>query len=564
MVLTYPKTPLFIGAGVGEAGVDVDEGAGDGVEVGVTAAGSVGERIPPPQRATAVDATMTTNAAAAIRPVRVDMESPPYFLAGESYSISLAWKDAMRNLRLALASYPFTAPSADWRLRSMKHQLKGAFVFACLCLPGPGRSEQQVAPSGPLLSGEWHLTTVVWGNELHERMNLHVEKGKVSGWIYQHGKRAPIAGTADANGVRWEAPDGTGKEVYSGQIEGEEIAGTAVSYGPEEWGASPPSPWRAHREPSLPPGEPRTIDFEPVEFHRFFSASIPAVLRIRPGDIVRAKTVDAAGVDEKGNARVLGGNPQTGPFYVEGSMPGDVLAIHVRRLRLNRTTAISDDGIVDRALTTDYAGEHRDNEFKSVVWNLDSEKGMASPAKATEHLTGLAVPVRPMLGCVGVAPGFGAAPVRTGDSGRFGGNMDFNEIREGATVFLPVAQPGALLYFGDGHALQGDGELNGNALETSLDVEISVDVVREKCLAGPRVESAEYLMAMGLGGSLDEAFREAGSALAEWLQQDYKLTGPESAILLGATIEYQISEVADRNVGVVAKVLKKYLPRATR
>ena len=142
--------------------------------------------------------------------------------------------------------------------------------------------------------------------------------------------------------------------------------------------------------------------------------------------------------------------------------------------------------------------------------------------------------------------------------------MDFNEIREGATVYLAVSQPGALLYVGDGHALQGDGELNGNALETSLDVELSVDVLREKNIAGPRVENAEYLMAMGLSGSLDDAFRQAGSALAKWLQQDYKLTGKETAVLLGAVIEYQISEVADRNVGVVAKVRKKYLPPSSR
>lgn len=242
-------------------------------------------------------------------------------------------------------------------------------------------------------------------------------------------------------------------------------------------------------------------------------------------------------------------------------MPGDVLVVRVHKLRLNRPTAISDDGFVDRALTTDYASEHKDNNFNDVVWNLDLEKGLARPAKPTEHLKDLAVPVRPMLGCVGVAPGFGSAAVRTGDSGRFGGNMDFNEIREGAAVYLPVSQPGALLYVGDGHALQGDGELNGNALETSLDVEFSVDLVREKPLAGPRVENADYLMAMGLGGSLDEAFREATSGLASWLESEYGLTGPEAAILMGATVEYKISEVADRNAGVVAKISRKFLPQ---
>ena len=142
--------------------------------------------------------------------------------------------------------------------------------------------------------------------------------------------------------------------------------------------------------------------------------------------------------------------------------------------------------------------------------------------------------------------------------------MDFNEVVEGATVSLPVGQPGALLYFGDGHALQGDGELNGNALETSLDVEVSVDLEREKRISGPRVEDAEHIMAMGLGGSLDDAFREASSGLASWLQKEWGLTGAEAAMLMGATVEYEVSEVADRNAGVVAKLAKRYLPRAKK
>src|SRR5262249_11955205 len=199
----------------------------------------------------------------------------------------------------------------------------------------------------------------------------------------------------------------------------------------------------------------------------------------------------------------------TGPFYVEGAMPGDLLVVHVKKLRLSRPLAISDDGIVGRGLTADYASEHKDNDFNNVVWSLDAAAGVARPSKPTEKLKKLAVPRRPMLGCIGVAPGFGGAAIRTGDSGRVGGNMDFNEIVEGATVYLPVGVPGALLYVGDGHALQGDGELNGNALETSMDVEFTVDIIPGKHVPGPRVESATHLVAMGLSGSLDDALRAA-------------------------------------------------------
>jgi acetamidase/formamidase len=141
--------------------------------------------------------------------------------------------------------------------------------------------------------------------------------------------------------------------------------------------------------------------------------------------------------------------------------------------------------------------------------------------------------------------------------------MDFNEIVEGATVYLPVNVPGALLYVGDGHAAQGDGELTGNALETSMDVEFTVDVVARKAIRGPRVESATHIMAMGLDGSLDEAFRSATANMAQWLIDDYKLTPSEVAQVLGTAAEYKVSEVADRNAGIVLKINKDRLQLLT-
>jgi acetamidase/formamidase len=198
-------------------------------------------------------------------------------------------------------------------------------------------------------------------------------------------------------------------------------------------------------------------------------------------------------------------------------------------------------------------------QFNTVRWRLDRDGGVATPEHATDHLSRFAVPLRPMLGCVAVAPGFASAAPGTGDSGRWGGNMDFNEIVEGATVSLPVGQPGALLYIGDGHAAQGDGELNGNALETSMDVEFTVDLVPQKPMLGPRVESATHIMSVGLAGSVDDALRSATAGLAQWLEQDYALTPSEIAMVLGSSVEYAIGEVADRNAGVAAKLRKDRL-----
>ena len=149
--------------------------------------------------------------------------------------------------------------------------------------------------------------------------------------------------------------------------------------------------------------------------------------------------------------------------------------VRLTRLRLNRDWAISDDAVVPRGMDAGLAVKMKD-VGKSVRWHLDTAAEWRRPDKPSEHLTAYTVPLRPMLGCVATAPNAAQAGPPTGDSGRFGGNMDFNEVVEGATLYLPVNAPGALLYLGDGHAAQGDGELNGNALETSMDVEFTVDV----------------------------------------------------------------------------------------
>jgi acetamidase/formamidase len=136
--------------------------------------------------------------------------------------------------------------------------------------------------------------------------------------------------------------------------------------------------------------------------------------------------------------------------------------------------------------------------------------------------------------------------------------MDYNGLREGVTVYLPVYQEGALLFVGDGHALEGDGELNGDALETSMEVEFTVDLIRGKSTQSPRFESDEYLMASGIAGSL-HALQQATTELARWLERDYKLSANESNVILESSIRYDIAEVVDPQVHIVAKVSKAVL-----
>jgi amidase len=400
------------------------------------------------------------------------------------------------------------------------------------------------------VAGTWVLTEDVYGAPLHQRLTITADGATLSGTL----GRQSIAGTVSGNAIRFTITNDTATDEFTATMSADRLTGTLV-----RTDTTDPTPfktsWFAVRMPARRAGPPQRHEFVPTTFYREFSASTPPVLHIWPGDIVHTTTVDAGGTDERGITRVLGGNPETGPFYVETTLPGDVLVIHLTRVRLNRDWAISDDGIVARALDPQFAVKMKDG-FKNVRWHLDRQRGLATPENPPEHLKNFTVPIRPMLGCVAVAPGFGSAPPPAGDSGRFGGNMDFNEIVEGATVYLPVAQPGALLYVGDGHAAQGDGELNGNALETSMDVEFTVDVITSKSLMTPRVESATHLMTVGLAGTLEDALRAATSSLGQWLEQDYHLTPSEIALVLGSSVEYAIGEVADRNAGIVAKLRK--------
>jgi amidase len=379
------------------------------------------------------------------------------------------------------------------------------------------------------------------------RLSLSVSGEKLTGTI---GGR-PLEGTVRGTAIEFKE----GKVTAKGSMEGAALTGETVF--PDRT-----VKWSAVRMPPRP-ASPMTHVFEPTEFHLYFSSKVAPALRIHPSDTVRTWSVDAGGRDQQGVQRSPGGNPQTGPFYVEGAMPNDTLVVRLNRVRTNRGWAASGSTIMRNALEPGTLGFLKWDTGFSSRWTLDATKNVAFLEKPTETLKNLTIPLQPMLGCVAVAPQ-GDWSVRTTDSGRFGGNMDYNQIREGTTVYLPVAHPGALLFLGDGHAAQGDGELTGDALETSMEFEFTVDLIQDRNFGHPLAETTDFLISIGIGGSLDQALQQATSGMVRWLERDYKLGPSESAMLLGFAVKYDVVDLVGTQVSVAAKLPKATLGQLTK
>lgn len=308
----------------------------------------------------------------------------------------------------------------------------------------------------------------------------------------------------------------------------------------------------------------KLIHFAPSFFANKFSLNIEPVLHIQPGDTVRTETIDAMGYDKKGIKRQGGGNPLTGPFFIEGAKTGDVLAITLTKVILNRPYAFTTETFVKRSMPDSITKQFKKSHL--VKWKLDIENGFAWPDSSFSSYNNLKefkAPLKHFLGCIGVAPSNKHNEIRSFFQGEFGGNLDFNRISQSAIVYLPVFHDGGYFYIGDGHAIQGDGEIAGNALETSLDVEFTIRLIKsdELQLKYPRIEDSTYIMTLGPAKTLDNALQIATAGLLEWLQHDYHLTLPEATQLMSTTIEYTIAEIADPEVIIIAKIKKEILKR---
>jgi amidase len=264
------------------------------------------------------------------------------------------------------------------------------------------------------------------------------------------------------------------------------------------------------------------------------SAVATPALSVRAGQIVRLETADcfAGQICAPGQApdavdwaRI---NPATGPVFVEGAEPGDVLSVLIEAIE------VSAEGVM--AVSPDF-GVLRERIGATAFAIVPIAGGVARLPGGFE------VPVRPMIGVLGVAPA--GAPVPCGSPGAHGGNMDTRLIGEGAVVYLPVAAPGALLAAGDLHAAMGDGEICGTGVEVAGSVTLRVDVRRDLELVNPVVETAEVVATIASADTLDEAAALATRDMAGLVMRRLGLTIAEATMLMSAAGQLQVSQVVD-------------------
>jgi amidase len=299
-----------------------------------------------------------------------------------------------------------------------------------------------------------------------------------------------------------------------------------------------------------------THHFAPDHYHNTMGSHAP-VLRVAPGDTVITTTVDARGHDANDQKVTDGPNPMTGPFYVDGAEPGDTLVMHLDRLRPNRPKGWGRPGLAQNVVDPADVPELPPRDIR-VFWNVDVAAGMASLAEAEGQLSKLRLPLKPMLGCFGVAPEDGQA-ISTATSGEHGGNMDYNGFVQGVTVYFPVFVEGALLFLGDGHALQGDGEMCGTGIEISFETQFTVNVLKGKRSGWPRGENDEYIFTVGNARPLDECVQHATTEMLRWLQSDYGFTAAEANLLMGYAVEYELGNMFDPAYTMICKMPKRFV-----
>jgi acetamidase/formamidase len=304
----------------------------------------------------------------------------------------------------------------------------------------------------------------------------------------------------------------------------------------------------------------------------YYDAAATPVLRIESGDVLVVGTLltssptrlEGAGVPAKDVEQSLrdvytkvtnkgpGGHILTGPVYVTGADSGDVLEVRIRK--------------IDLAIPYSYNGFSANRGFlpedygyaKMRIIPLDTAQGVAHFAP------GIDVPLRPFFGSIGVAPPRGSGRVNSAPPGIHAGNLDNKELVAGTTLFIPVHTAGALLEVGDGHAAQGNGEVDITALETSLIGTFQVIVRKDMHLTWPRGETPTHWIAMGIDSSLVVATKTAVRQAIDFLVTEKGLSKDDAYMLTSVACDVDVTQLVDGTVGVHVMIPKRIFNGAKR
>lgn len=307
------------------------------------------------------------------------------------------------------------------------------------------------------------------------------------------------------------------------------------------------------------------IPLTPTNVHwGYYDARLKPIATIASGGRFRVETMVAGGLQRLRLAGVAeseipdalkqvetaiiergpGAHPMTGPIAVEGAASGDTLEIRIQSIEYLHPFGVNAFAPGGGVLPDEFPY----STLKVLRWKPGADRVTFAP--------GVTLPLAPFFGSIGVAPPPLAGRISSRPPGWHGGNLDNKDLVAGTTLYLPVHVPGALLSIGDGHALQGDGEVTGTALETSLRGTFEVHVRKGLRLKWPRAETPTHYIAMGLHEDLDEASRLAVRELIEYLMAEKKLSRDDAYMLCSLAASLRVTQAVDATKGIHAMLAK--------
>jgi len=297
----------------------------------------------------------------------------------------------------------------------------------------------------------------------------------------------------------------------------------------------------------------------------WFDAAMPPVLTIASGDRVTVQTCSGGPDDLPGEGyhvppelleiharaeRRTPGHLLTGPIAVEGAMPGDVLEIRLLDISLRQDWGYTFVRPLAGALPEDF------DEMDRMTVALDADRNVGRLPWGTE------LPLRPFFGVIGVAPPAGWGKISTIQPRKHGGNLDNKELITGTTLYLPVWTEGAKLSLGDGHGVQGDGEVCVTAIETALQGEIEVHLRKDLSWDYPRAESPDARITMGMSADLDDAASHALRQMIDWVVDTTNLSRSQAFMLMSLAADVRVTQLVNQEKGIHVVLPKSALGEA--